>query len=131
MDDSFQEDLDAFVEYNCKLFADAADYYPANGSVDNTYLEPNRTRGHQLRHFECYTAFQSMIDDKMNIFLANEKCSRRIFMSKCRDAVLAANRGEDGIGVVFVELLLASSDYESFCVMMAHEAKEQIDQTKD
>ena len=76
---------------------------------------------------EITNEFQRLIDDKMDIFLAREKCSRSVFMGICRDAVLAANRGEDGIGVVFVELLLASTEYESFCVMMAHEGKEQRD----
>ena len=61
----------------------------------------------------------------MEQFLSREGYSKIDFMDRCRAAVAAFDRGEESIGVVFVELLLASAEYEGFCIMMANEAREK------
>ena len=128
MSEEFQNAIDGFVERNCHMFLDQAANYAPDHVWDeerDEYLQPGVTRLHTLEQHEAYKQFQALFEEKLECFYERNGVSRRGFMKQCQQAVADAEAGKETMGTVFVELLLATSEYEGFVTMMAREAQEQ------
>ena len=128
MSDEFQSAIDGFVERNCHLFLDQTQEYAPDEVWDeenDEFLRPGVTRLHTLEQHEAYEQFQAIFEEKLETFYERDGVSRRGFMQQCKKAVQDAEDGKETMGTVFVELMLATSEYEGFVTMMARQAQEQ------
>lgn len=128
MGEEFQSAIDGFVERNCPLFLDQANEYNPDevwNEETDEFLEPGVTRLHTLEQHEAYERFQALFEEKLECFYERNGVSARGFMQQCKQAVADAEAGKETMGTVFVELMLATSEYEGFVTMMAREAEEQ------
>eukprot|EP00946_MAST-07B_sp_MAST-7B-sp1_P004961 g4961.t1 len=92
---------------------------------NDVFLEPGVTRAHSLEQHEAYARFQALFEEKLECFYERNGVSARGFMKQCQRAIADAEAGKETMGTVFVELMLATSEYEGFVTMMAREAQEQ------
>ena len=124
MDSSFQSDVDSFIKENCKLFNSTSIYLDdATGGVE---LEKVGVREHTHEHMECFDRFTAMFDKNLDKFLKLKNVSKRDFMKICQKSHQSAQEdGQDNIGTMLVDLLLATSEYDTFCVMMSNEYRER------
>lgn len=123
MGEEFQGSVDKFVSDNCSLFSECDHYLEDQmGGVD---LDHAPIREHVHEHMESFAKFQELFDNLMENFLQDKACNKRQFLNICREAYEDSESGKENIGSIFVELLMATTEYESFCCMMAHEAKNQ------
>ena len=128
MGEEFQSAIDAFVERNCPLFRHQTSEYAPDEVWDeenDVFLEPGVTRAHSLEQHEAYARFQALFEEKLECFYERNGVSARGFMKQCQRAIADAEAGKETMGTVFVELMLATSEYEGFVTMMAREAQEQ------
>ena len=123
MGEEFQGSVDKFVSDNCYLFSEC-EYY-IEDQMGGVNLENMPVREHVHEHMESFANFQELFDNLLENFLQDKACNKRQFLNICREAYEDSESGKENIGSIFVELLMATTEYESFCCMMAHEAKNQ------
>jgi hypothetical protein len=128
MSDEFQEPISMFVSENCMLFRNQMEYADADFDDEDAeeYLKLEVTRGHSLDQHRVYEDFQSIFDQQMETFIDRNEVDKFHFLRLCRRAIDESDEGRETMGSVFVELLLATADYEGFVAMMASEASKQI-----
>ena len=127
MSEEFQDAIDAFVARKCHLFSDQIASYAEADCYDpeaDEYLEPGVTRLHRLEQHEAYAQFQELFESKLETFVERHGVSRAGFLRQCKQAVEDAEHGRETMGTVFVDLMLATSEYEGFVTMMATQAQE-------
>ena len=109
---SFQSDVDSFIEENCKLFKSTSIYLDdATGGVE---LENVGVREHTHEHMDCFGRFTSMFDKNLDNFLKSKSISKRDFMKICQRSYQSAQEdGQDNMGTMLVDLLLATSEYDT------------------
>ena len=124
MDPSFQSDVDSFIKENCKLFKSTSIYLDdATGGVE---LENVGVREHTHEQMDCFGRFTAMFDKNLDDFLKSKSISKRDFMKICQRSYQSAQEdGQDNMGTMLVDLLLATSEYDTFCVMMSNEYRER------
>eukprot|EP00945_MAST-04E_sp_MAST-4E-sp1_P000404 g404.t1 len=124
MGEDFQGKIDAFVDSNCHLFSENCRQYLEDqmGGVD---LVKAGTREHTLEHMDCFAQFTALFDEEMDLFLRDKSCSRRQFLNICRKAYEDSENGIENLGSMFVDLMMATTEYESFCVLMTTEWREK------
>lgn len=124
MNPSFQNEVDEFIKNNCKLFNDTEIYL--EDSTGGVELENVGVREHTHEHMDCFQQFTILFDRNLDDFLLSKNVNRRQFMKVCQKSYKSAQEdGEDNMGTMLVDLLLATSEYDTFCVMMSNEYKER------
>jgi hypothetical protein len=127
MGDEFQDAIDKFVNENYLLFSDQTEVYADVEHCDpdsEEYLQTGITRGHGLKQHAAYQQFQEIFEEKLETFVVRVGCNRQVFLDQCKKAISDDALGKETMGTVFVDLLLATSEYEGFVTMMASQAKE-------
>jgi|TARA_B110000211_G_C13784300_1_gene423359 hypothetical protein len=127
MGEEFQDAIDTFVNENYDLFADQTEVYADADHVDedsDEYLPSGITRGHSLKQHAAYESFQRLFEEKLESFVERHGVDRVGFLRQCKSAISDDVQGIENMGTVFVDLLLATSEYEGFVTMMASQAKE-------
>ena len=124
MNPSFQNEVDTFIKNNCKLFNDTEIYL--EDSTGGVELENVGVREHTHEHMDCFQQFTILFDKNLDTFLESKNVNRRQFMKICQKSYKSAQEdGQDNMGTMLVDLLLATSEYDTFCVMMSNEYKER------
>tara|TARA_B100000780_G_scaffold275377_1_gene241881 strand:+ start:1084 stop:1572 length:489 start_codon:yes stop_codon:yes gene_type:complete len=127
MGEEFQDAIDQFVNENYRLFSDQTEIYADVDHCDSDseeYLQQNITRGHGLEQHAAYQQFQELFEYKLETFVQKQGINRAGFLRQCKNAISDDAQGIENMGTVFVDLLLATSEYEGFVTMMATQAKE-------
>ena len=128
MGEEFQDAIDSFVDDNFSLFADQTEIYADvdhSDSESEEYLAVGITREHSTLQHEAYARFQQLFEEKLETFVERQGVDRQGFLRACKQAVSDDALGIENMGTVFVDLLLATSEYEGFVTMMATQAKEK------
>jgi hypothetical protein len=128
MGEEFQDAIDSFVDDNFSLFADQTEIYADvdhSDSESEEYLALDITREHSTLQHEAYARFQQLFEEKLETFVERQGVDRHGFLRACKQAVSDDALGIENMGTVFVDLLLATSEYEGFVTMMATQAKEK------
>ena len=127
MGEEFQDSIDNFVLENHHLFTDQTEIYADVDHCDSDsedYLPTGITRGHGLPQHAAYQSFQDLFELKLESFVERVGLDRSAFLRACKQAVADDAAGKETMGTVFVDLLLATSEYEGFVTMMASQSKE-------
>ena len=127
MGEEFQDAIDSFVTEHNHLFTDQTEIYADVDHCDpdsEDYLPTGITRGHGLQQHEAYQQFQALFERKLESFVARMGYNRSHFLRQCKQAIADDAVGKESMGTVFVDLLLATSEYEGFVTMMATQANE-------
>lgn len=107
--DEFQAVIDGFISEHCRTF-----YGCLDAQVEG---EDNK-----LEYWAVYQEFVKLFEAKLDEFLKAESSSSSEFYSLCK---AVSNSGNDwGEDATFINLLVATSDYESFLRLMKEEAQE-------
>ena len=77
-----------------------------------------------MKQHAAYQQFQEIFEEKLETFVVRVGCNRQVFLDQCKKAISDDALGKETMGTVFVDLLLATSEYEGFVTMMASQAKE-------
>jgi hypothetical protein len=128
MGEEFQDAIDAFVHRHYSIFADQTELYADvdhSDSESDEYLALGITRGHSTQQHEAFAQFQQLFEEKLETFVERQGVDRQGFLRACKQAVSDDAQGIENMGTVFVDLLLATSEYEGFVTMMATQAKEK------
>ena len=112
--DSFSKATLTFIKENCKLFKSTSIYLDdATGGVE---LENVGVREHTHEHMDCFGRFTAMFDKNLDNFLKSKNISKRDFMKICQRSYQFTGRRAGQYGYKLVDLLLATSEYDTFAL---------------
>jgi hypothetical protein len=78
------------------------------------------------RYWNAYQKFITLIESKLDAFLSAEGSSTPEFYALCKSVSKSGN--DWGDDAVFINLLLAASEYSSFLSLMREEAKSVVEE---
>ena len=109
-----------------KYLSDSSAVIDVKGVAPRNELENVGVREHTHEHMDCFGRFTAMFDKNLDNFLKSKNISKRDFMKICQRSYQSAQEdGQDNMGTMLVDLLLATSEYDTFCVMMSNKYRER------
>ena len=115
--EDFQAELDAFIATHCRPFAAVTDEQLALGR--DIAVE------HDMALWSTYLEFQALFEAKIESFLSARDTTVQDFFEVCK--VRSADAADCGGASQFIDLLLATSDYGSFLLLMREEGADALE----